>query len=62
MMEVRNVIDGAEEVRERDLEYQKNVVRKWAVIQGLIGEDDNNNNHNHNSDEKDTTEKKQETI
>ena len=43
--EVRKVVDEAVEVRSRDLEYQKRVLKKWAVIQGLVveqeeGEDD----------------------
>lgn len=44
--EVRAVIDGADEVRVGDLNYQKEVLKKWALVQGLVegSKDDGSDN------------------
>lgn len=37
--QVRGVIDGADDVKEREVAYQREVLKKFAMIQGLVNDD-----------------------
>lgn len=44
--EVREIKQSAEEVRMEDNEYQKQVLRKWAAMQGMVGSSENTGGQN----------------